>query len=338
MKTLVQALLFLGILHLGMAQNTPATLASKLLNSMDAAQKEKALLKQDDERRTQWHFFPPSMFKREGITLNELNDEQKELFHQLLHQYLSETGYAKTMNVFTLEGVLRELSGDPVYRDPGNYFLTFYGEPNDETPWSWSFEGHHVSLNFTADGDKVSYVPLFFGANPAIVREGSQKGHRSLVNEEDMGLKLINLLTPKQQKVAIVMPEGTYNDIRSLNKSEIDPFPIEGLAVSEMDPVQQKLLFGLIKEYISAVPREVAEIRLGNVQSEDLKDIHFVWAGGKELGKKHYYRIQGKTFLIEFDNSQNDANHIHAVWRDYDGDFGRDLIREHYATSAHHNN
>ncbi|NJB69876.1 hypothetical protein GGR42_000338 [Saonia flava] len=343
MKHILTIMLFSVVLNTSCAQkkketSVPDDIATRFLNSLDENQRAKTLLKQDDSVRTDWHFFPSTMFNREGIQLKELKENQKELVHELLQTYLSESGYKKTMGVIELEGILGDLTNDRVYRDTGRYYTTFYGEPNTEKPWSWSFEGHHVSLNFTTDGDKITYVPLFYGANPAVVMEGPRKGHRSLVNEEDLGLQLINLLSAEQQEKAIIQEEGTFNDILSFNKAEISPLKVEGIPATEMDAVQQKLLFTLINEYISSVPDKIAVERGTKMEEEELVDIYFAWAGAKEmgLGKPHYYRIQGKNFLIEFDNSQNNANHIHAVWRDFNGDFGRNLIKEHYHNSDHH--
>lgn len=310
-------------------------IATRFLDALDSDQRLKALLKQDSEKRTEWHFFPPTMFEREGIPLKELNAVQTKLLHELLQTYLSESGYKKAMGAIEIEGILRDLTKDPVFRDTGRYHTTFYGEPTSDKPWSWGFEGHHVSLNFTVDGENVSYVPMFYGANPGIVTEGPKKGHRSLVNEEDLGLELINMLDKQQQKQAI-FNASTFNDIISLNSSEVSPMAPVGLKVSAMKPAQQALLFRLVNEYISSVPQKAAKERMNKITAEALDNIYFGWAGAKKLGKAHYYRIQGKSFLIEFDNSQNNANHIHVVWRDFKGDFGRDLIREHYHTSSHH--
>ncbi|PCJ97101.1 MAG: hypothetical protein COA50_05540 [Flavobacteriaceae bacterium] len=341
MKHLITLLVCALLLNTGCAQKKKETptatddIATRFLNALDAGQKTKALLKQNDSLRSDWHFFPWTMFKREGIPLNELTDSQKELVHELLQTYLSKSGYDKTMGAIEVEGILGDLTNDREYRNTGKYYTTFYGEPNTSEPWSWAFEGHHVSLNFTIDGDEVSYVPMFFGANPGIVMEGPRKGRRSLVKEEDLGLELINLLDAQQQETAIIQ-DTTFNDILSLNKTEINHLGNEGLAVSSMTAIQQKLLFQLVNEYLSSAPAKIAVVRGTKIEAEELGDIYFAWAGAKALGEAHYYRIQGKTFLIEFDNSQNGANHIHAVWRDYNGDFGRDLIKEHYHNSDHH--
>ncbi len=335
MKKIIALLSFIMVINTGCSQNTNSkNIADEFLNSLSSSQKEKALIEFEDDTRTKWHYFPATSYSREGIPLKELNLKQKKLVHQLLQTYLSKSGYKKATTAIEVEGILRDLTNSPVRRDPELYYVTFYGSPSIEKIWGWSFEGHHLSLNFTIDNNHVSYVPIFYGANPAIVKSGPKKGFRSLVNEEDMALKLINMLDTEQQQKAI-FSNATFSDIRTGNASKISPLKNEGITASEMNTSQQKVLFELINEYASSAPKNVAEIRLNTIKSEEIENIYFAWAGKTELGKSHYYRIQGKTFLIEFDNSQNDANHIHAVWRDFDGDFGRDLIKEHYQ-NAHH--
>ncbi len=309
--------------------------AIAFLNSLNTQQKEKALLEFDDDLRTQWHFLPARSYQREGIPLKELNATQKGLLHKLLLTYLSKKGYEKAITSIEFEGVLGELTNDLVYRDNQKYYVTFYGKPSSENIWGWSFEGHHLSLNFTVDNNTISYVPQFYGANPAIIPSGPHKGRRALVNEEDMALQLINMLDAKQKEQAIFR-STTFNGNISSNDSEITPYSPVGINASSLNEQQQNILLGLIGEYISSMPTELAESRMKKILSEEINDIYFAWAGGTELGKPHYYRIQGKTFLIELDNTQNDANHIHSVWREFDGDFGRNLIKEHYETSHQH--
>lgn len=336
MKQIIVLLLFIAVINTGCSQNIDAhAIANEFLNSLNSDQKQKALIEFDDETRTRWHYFPSTMYSREGIPLKELNSSQKKLVHKLLQTYLSVNGYKKATDAIKVEGILKDLTNSPATRNNELYYTTFYGKPSSDKPWGWSFEGHHLSLNFTVEGNNISYVPIFYGANPAIVKSGPDKGFRSLKNEEDMGLKLIGMLDASQQEKAI-FSSSTSGDIESKNNSEISPLKQKGIAVSEMNAEQQKVLFELINEYISSAPKNVAEIRTNTIKSEEIKDIYFAWAGETKLEKAHYYSIQGKTFLIEFDNTQNNANHIHAVWRNFDGDFGRDLIKEHLNSSHHH--
>ncbi|MFD2098197.1 DUF3500 domain-containing protein [Flagellimonas iocasae] len=305
------------------------------LNSLNDAQLSKTRLQFDDVSRETWHYFPATMWPRTGIQLGELNEKQKELFQKMLQYHLSQAGYNKTMDIMSLENVLAEQTGDTFMRDKNKYHISVYGDPEKDKVWSWTFEGHHILLSFTVVGDKISYTPRFFGANPAIVQSGPRKGEHTLAMEENLGLDLINSLTPEQKAKAIFNEEAPF-DIFTKNSVSVSAESPEGIPVPQLDKPQQEALLKLIHEYIAAVPDDIAKARMAKLESEELQNMYFAWAGATSLGKPHYYCIQGKTFLIEFDNSQNNANHIHSVWRDFDGDFGRDLIQEHYA--SHHNN
>jgi hypothetical protein len=304
--------------------------ANQFLKSLSDSQKQKAIVSFEDDTRTKWHFFPSTMYSREGIPLKELDVDQKELLQKLLRTYLSVSGYNKTNDAIEAEGILNELENNSDMRDTGLYYVTFYGTPNKKKPWGWGFEGHHLSLNFTVNGDNISYVPMFYGASPAIYKD-----KRFLKNEEDIALKLVNSLD-KEQRAKAITSNTPYDDIVSGNKSNISPLKTEGLSASEMNDVQRSILLQLIHQYISSMPEHLTNARIKMIEAEEIHDIYFSWAGLTELKKPHYYKIQGKSFLIELDNTQNNANHIHSVWRNFDGDFGRDLIKEHYENSNHH--
>lgn len=309
--------------------------AMSFLNELTKEQREKAQMPFDDLSRTTWHFLPGAMWPRTGIQLSELNDSQKDLLFKLLRSHLSETGYNKARKIMDLENVLLELGyGDADFRDAEKYTVAFYGNPMKDSLWAWSFEGHHLSLNFTIANDKVSIAPRFMGASPATIKEGNRKGERTLAHEEDYGLQLINALSNDQKQKAIFQ-KASYADIVSMNASQVGPLQTVGIRVGDLTNEQKTILTTLIHEYLSTMPPKLAEKRMDNLKSEEFDDIWFGWAGDIESGKPHYYRIQGKTFLVEFDNTQNNANHIHLVWRDFDGDFGRDLIKEHYEHTHH---
>ncbi|WP_339835654.1 DUF3500 domain-containing protein [uncultured Maribacter sp.] len=309
-------------------------IVNQFISSLTPPQKAKIVHEFKADDRDDWHFLPWSSYERQGLPLKELRTEQKELVHKLLQSSLSDTGYKQTTEIIGLEKVLAASSGDPVYRDPEQYYVSIYGDPTQEDVWMWTFEGHHVSLHFTTVADAVSYTPRFFGSNPGRIMEGARKGFSPLVNEEDMGLQLINMLSTTQKQTAI-FNEKAYNDIVSFNKPVAEKLPVEGILVNNLTADQKKLLMDIIYEYASTIPAEQAMARISNIRKEELDEMRFAWAGATELGKAHYYRIQGKTFMIEFDNSQNNANHIHSVWRDFDGDFGRDLLKEHYNNHTH---
>ncbi|HKC88092.1 MAG TPA: DUF3500 domain-containing protein, partial [Blastocatellia bacterium] len=220
-------------------------------------------------------------------------------------------------------------------RDPELYYFSIFGTPSAKSPWGWRVEGHHISLNFTVvKGETVSNTPLFFGANPAEVREGARKGLRALAAEEDKGRELIQALDEKQRAVA-VFDKTAPGDIITMNNRKADPLKPEGVAAGQLNKQQKALLEKLLDEYLSRMPQDIADERSKKIRDAGFDKIYFAWAGGMNKGDPHYYRIQGPTFLVEYDDTQNNANHIHSVWRDFNGDFGDDLLREHYQTTPH---
>jgi hypothetical protein len=216
-------------------------------------------------------------------------------------------------------------------RDPERYHLTVYGTPDAAQRWGWRFEGHHLSLNFTLAGDKLAVdTPSFFGANPATVQKGAKKGLRALGEEHDAGWALLESLGDAQRKEA-VFEERTYGEIVTGNKDKVEPLAAAGVPAAKLDEKQRALLWKLIETYARNFEPGLAEARLARAKQGGIETIRFGWAGSTVRGKQHYYRVQGQHFLIEYDASQNDGNHIHTVWRDFSGDFGRDLLREHYS-------
>lgn len=305
------------------------------LNSLTEDQRTKVLLPFDDDSKAVWHFLPGSMFPRAGIQLAEIDAIQKEELNELLQAFLSETGYIKTRKIISLEKTLAEISGNLSMRDPEKYSVAFYGNPESDSLWAWSFEGHHVSLNFTILNGNVSIAPRFLGASPATIPSGKRKGERTLHMEEDLGLELINSLSDKQRVIAIFQQKA-FHDIVTGNSAKVEPLDPVGIKYEELSPSQQAVFLNLIDEYLSTMPAEQAKRRRDSIMKEGIDQVRFGWAGATKSDEGHYYRIQGKSFLIEFDNVQQNANHIHTVWRDFDGDFGRDLIKEHYMSSDHH--
>lgn len=309
--------------------------AVKFLKALNKEQRAQAQLTFEDQSKFKWHYIPSSMYPRAGIQLAELDENQKGLLHDFLKTSLSETGYAKTIKIIGLENVLLELTGDSVMRDTEKYSVAFYGNPEVDSLWAWSFGGHHLSLNFTVLNGVASIAPRFLGANPAMILSGSRKGERVLEKEEDLGFSLINALNEEQKGIAIFRQKA-FNDIVTRNSEEVEPLEKVGIKFEKLDKSQQLIFLKIIEEYLSTLPEAQASEKMGSIKKEEVNELSFAWAGATVPGLGHYYRIQGKTFLIEFDNTQGNANHIHTVWRDFDGDFGRDLIREHYKNSDHH--
>jgi hypothetical protein len=306
------------------------TAVERVLAAMPEKSRAQAMRAFDDRDRTEWHYTPRS---RNGISFKELDPGARDAVHALLRTALSGVGYRKATNIIELELVLREIETFSWMRDPERYHLTVYGKPDAVQRWGWRFEGHHLSLNFTLAGDKLAAdTPSFFGANPATVRKGSRKGLRALGEEHDAGWALLESLDDTQRREA-VFEERTYGEIVTGNKDKVDPLPAAGVPASKLNEKQRALLWKLIEVYAGSFEPGLAQARLARAKQGGIDAVRFGWAGSTVRGKPHYYRVQGPQFLIEYDASQNDGNHIHTVWRDFRGDFGRDLLREHHAAA-----
>src|SRR5215475_11686391 len=316
------------------AASAMAEAANKFLASLTPEQKAKATLDFADENRRDWTVVPRD---RKGVPLKDLDENQRRLAMEFLKTGLGAAGYQKATTIMSLESVLAQLEGPSrrFPRDPELYYFSIFGTPSPKAPWGWRVEGHHISIHFTiVKGEMLSNTPLAFGANPAEVREGERKGLRALAGEEDRGRDLILALDEKQRAVAI-FDQKAPSDILTLAKIKADPLKPEGVPAGQMNKQQKALLEKLIGEYLARMPQDVAEERSKKIREAGFDKIYFGWAGGVNKGDPHYYRVQSPTFLIEYDNTQNNANHIHSVWRDFNGDFGEDLLREHYQTTPH---
>ena len=321
------------------AQQPTIELTQDMVNSTTAFlallasdQKQKAAYSFNDEERLNWHFIPRT---RNGISFNDLNNAQRQSATKVLHAFLSAKGYSKVEQIRGLENVLAEIEVNGRFvRDPDAYFITVFGDPSMSDTWAFRFEGHHISLHWTfVEGNGIASSPQFFGTNPAEVKQGAKAGLRVLAAEEDLARELAKSLSAPQQASA-VLNVAAPRDIFTAAEVVISPLENTGIAYSSLNSTQQSLLMQLIEEVAAAQPGAIADERMERVRNNNTDDIKFTWIGGTEQGDAHYYRIQGVGFLIEYDNTQNDANHIHLVWREFDGDFGRDLIRLHYDNVA----
>ena len=315
---------------LAMAPPKMLVAANAFLDKLRPEQRTQAVYPFDSDERMNWHFVPRS---RNGIRLDQLDEGQKKAGLALLRERLSASGYKKVETIRQLELVLQEMEGDREARtrNPGFYYLTVFGTPSDKGVWGWRYEGHHLSLNWTVvNGVMVASSPQFFGANPAEVRiDGAMKGTRVLRAEEEVGRNLTRLLTEEQKRVAVTDEKAPPDILTGASRTAAIQADT-GIAYKDLTEVQQKALLSLISEHAKAMPDGVAKNRLDRIRKAGLGTIKFAWMGSLEAGKGHYYRVQGPTFLIEYDNTQNNANHIHAVWREFNGDFGRDALAEHY--------
>jgi hypothetical protein len=316
-----------------------ASAANAFLAGLTPEQRQQAALPFEGEERMRWHFIPNEQFPRKGLMLKSMTEQQRALAHALLRTGLSQRGYMTATAIMDLENVLRAIESaggrGRFARDPLEYYFTIFGKPGADGAWGWRVNGHHVGLYFTVnDGKAIATTPAFFGSNPAEVREGPKAGLRVLGAEEDAGRALMQAFDDGQKASALIQGVAP-NDIVTGNNLVADPQNPAGIAASAMTPAQRDLLAKLIDVYASYMADDLAAERMSKLRAAGMDKITFAWAGGTEPGAKHYYRVQGPTFLIEFDNVQNNGNHIHSVWRDFNGDFGRDLLREHLEAVAH---
>jgi hypothetical protein len=302
--------------------------AAAFLASLDPALRASASIAFDDRARKDWHFVPRT---RPGVTFAQLTDAQRVAARRLVRSALSARGMLKVESVMDLDAVLRELeqrSGrSGAGRDPLRYTIAVYGDPASH-PWGWKIEGHHVSLNFTLVRGGVAATPSFLGANPAEVGAGAAAGRRVLAMEEDLARELVLSLDDQQRAEAVVAPEAPA-DILTAPGRDLGAAPPAGLAYSKMTDLQKAFLDRIIREYVENLRAELAEGELNRIERAGRENLRFAWAGATEPGRAHYYRITGPTFIIEYDNTQDGANHVHTVWHDRERDFGHDLLREH---------
>ena len=314
-----------------------AEAARNFLASLDDEQRAKAALAFDDDLRLDWHYIPKR--ERKGLAFKEMISEQLHLAHVLLNSGLSAKGYAKASTIMSLESLIREMEESQgrtrmlQLRDPDLYYFSIFGEPSESGTWGWSMEGHHLSLNFTlVNGALVASTPHFHGSEPHEVLRGRRIGLRVLGAEEDLARALLGSLDEDQRSRAVIGDQAPRDVLTAASRKAELEGPAKGLPRSSMNEEQKNLLGALIDEYVGNLRSDLAADRRARVETALSEEIYFAWMGSLErgVGHPHYYRVQASTFLIEYGNIQNNANHSHSVWRDYEGDFGLDLLAEHY--------
>jgi hypothetical protein len=291
----------------------------------------------DEEERLHFHFIPPETFERNGVTIKEMTPAQREAAHDLLASGLSQRGYMTVSEIMEAEGILQMLEGEDrqFARDPEAYYVSVFGTPSTDGSWGWRWEGHHLSLHFTVvDGNVTVSAPTFLSASPAEVPEGPRRGMRPLGRQEDAGRALLGSLTPDQRAMAVFDEVAPTNIVAGV-ELQVDPLAPAGIAARDLSPVQRQLLMDIVDSYVSVMAPDIAALRRAKIRQDGPENITFAWAGGTLRGEVSYFRVQGPSFLIEFDHTQRQPNHIHSAWRDFHGDFGRDLIREHLAQQEH---
>lgn len=300
-----------------------AVAATKLAELLPAALKQKMMYDYDDPERLNWHFIPRD---RNGIVLWDLEGASRKAADELVKSGLSAAGYAKTLQVRSLEEVLYLFEeGEEEYRrnrrHPHKYHITVFGTPGPTGKWGWRFEGHHLSLNFMIqDGVVVSSTPEFFGANPGLIDGGPKRSLRVLGKREDLARDILKACTAAQSQQMWIAKEAP-DDIRGAGEAQPVVTEAVGLRYADMSAEQQKLLRELIAEYVTAMPVQVVRDRMKAIEKSGMDDIRIGWWGESERNQRHHYVVQGASFIIEYNNTQNEANHVHAMWRNIDGDF-----------------
>lgn len=309
---------------------TPWQAAGRFEASLDAPQRAKAVFSFDDAERYNWFFVP---IDRKGLPLKELSEPQRQAALDLLRASLSPEGSQKALAIIQLEILLKELENrgpDDHYRDPGKYYVSLFGKPAAAGAWAWRIEGHHLSLHFSSvNGKVVSGTPTFFGSNPARIPRGPEEGKMILRAEADLGFQLLTSLSPEQQKKAVVSDRAPH-DILTGNSRKASLEKEEGILFPELTKEQQQLLLKLLGQYVRNYPPGFSREFMEKIEKAGLDRLRFVWAGGRNWGQGHYYRLQNPAVLIEYDCTQNNANHIHTVVRDLSNDFGEDVLQKHY--------
>lgn len=304
--------------------------ATRFLATLNSKLKASAQFPFEDNERFNWHYVPR---RRKGVSFHDLDAAQREAAKELLKASLSEQGYKKATDIIALEDILREVEGRDAgdsYRDYLNYYFSIFGTPSKEKPWGWRLEGHHISLNFSSvRGTIESSTPSFFGANPAIVPEGKEKGKQVLKLETNLGFALLNALDAEQKKTAIIS-EAAPSDILTRNDRDAKELTPKGLSYSSLNEGQKKIFMQLLDVYVKNYAFGFSSKLMEKIKKAGIDNLYFAWAGSLKPGAGHYYRIQGPMLVIEYDNIQNNANHIHTVVRDLTNDFAMDILKEHY--------
>lgn len=318
----------------GRAVETMTAAAGDFLASLPEAQQAQATFAFDSDERSRHHFIPPEVFERRGVSYADLGFEQKVRAQDLLRSGLSQQGYLTARQIMEVEGILGVLvegEGRRFLRDPDAYWVSVFGTPSTAGTWGWRWEGHHLSLHFTVvDGAVTVSTPTFLGANPATVPSGARKGLRAMKAQEDTARDLLASLDAGQREAAIFDDVAPTNVVTGADLV-VDPLDPIGIRGADLSAGQQEMLMAVVDSYVGLMADDIAELRRAAVAEGGIDDTWFAWAGPTERGEVAYYRVQGPNFLIEFDNTQEDPNHIHAAFRDFDGDLGRDLLREHVA-------
>lgn len=309
-----------------------AEAATDFLAALDSQQRAKAQFDFTDKERLNWHFVP---MERAGLSLKEMQGDQRTLAIGLLQSALSQRGYWKATHILALEQILYEMANNSPFRDPEKYHVFIFGEPSPSQTWGFRFEGHHLSVSITlVDGQDISTTPTFMGASPAHVKQGPHAGLRVLHAEGDLARQLLASLSEQQRNNAVISATAPEDIISLPGRDAVTLEPV-GLSAHDMNDQQRDQVMAVISEYVNNFRTELAKTDLEKIHAAGIEKLTFAWAGGDQAGQGSYYRIQGPSFIMEYDNTQDNANHVHVVWRDFANDFGADMLKRHYESVPH---
>jgi hypothetical protein len=315
------------------ARAAMARAAASFVAAIEPRQRQVAVFPFGHEERRNWHYVPRG---RRGLPFKDMSAGPRAAAHELMKVSLSGVGYAKAVAVIQLEDVLRQLETFGGFlRDPEKYYVTVFGTPGASAPWGWRLEGHHLSLNFTlVPGRPVAVTPAFFGANPAEVRTGPQQGLRALAEEQDLGIALARGVDAPLRGRLVIAAESLGDIVSGPGRGDSLRTPA-GVPLGDLGAAPRALALRLIEVYARNMRSDVAEDEVRRMREAGVERVHFAWAGPLDPRRPHYYRLHGPTLLIEYDNTQNGANHIHTVWHDPRYGFGADALRSHYEKGDH---
>jgi hypothetical protein len=316
------------------AANAIEAAVAAWLGGLDATQRATATFPFDTDERFAWQYTPGP---REGLAIRDMRPDQRAAAMAIVRASLSDRGAREVEAVIALEtvlGALERTAGMPDWgrRDPELYWFAVFGEPDRSAPWSWRVGGHHVAIQVTLAGGQVAgSAPSFLGANPAVVPHGPAAGARALTGEEELARRLLAGLDGPARRKAVVDDVAPADILSGNGPRALDAAIPTGVRYAELDATSREALARLVQHYLERARPEVAATEWDRIRSAGLDDVTFAWAGPDEPGRGHYYAVRGPGFLVEYDNTQDGANHIHAVWRDLTNDWGDDLLARHYA-------
>lgn len=301
--------------------------ARAFLASLPSGLRTRATFPFGSAERTRWHWTVPASVPRNGLPLRDVSAETRRLALGLLRTSTSASGYRKAVDIMALQGVLQRLNGGPESFDPDLYYVSVFGMPGART-WGWRFEGHHLSRHFTVVGGVLVAEPFFLGAWPT--RAGSAyrsvaRGERTMPREEDAAREIVLLLDGRLRR-QVVFSDESLTDHLTQNAATVRPLERVGVPAADLPSAAQRRVGELIRTYLANHPPAIARDALRRVERAGIARTRFGWAGSTRPGVPQYYRLQGPTFLLEFDNSRDSGTHIHSVWRDFERDFGRHLL------------